>query len=110
MVESVCSLLEQYGATATFFIISNFMEGYETKVDQLLKKGHELGNHCPSEARHDHLPEEEFELALLRTEEACDKLRPCKPALRWFRAPSAAFSTAMETVVAKHGFIHVLSD
>merc|ERR1712032_402839 len=46
MVPHVKALLAEFGAKATFFVISNFVPGHEASLRSLLLDGHELGNHC----------------------------------------------------------------
>jgi len=44
-VKEIQSLLQEYDATATFMIIGKFVDGHEDDLVDLLKAGHEFGNH-----------------------------------------------------------------
>lgn len=122
MVVEVQALLAEFEATATFFLCTNFVPGHEDELLALLRSGNEVANHCPEDRSYASDGEPEFEQALLLAEEVCESLRcPAEPRpdpsdgvagppKRWFRAPHASLSAAMQTVVERHGFAHVLSD
>lgn len=56
-VATVLPLLEQYDATATFFLVGSEMERHPGLAERLLAAGHELGNHTWSHGRNiGHLP------------------------------------------------------
>eukprot|EP00972_Heterocapsa_arctica_P006919 1013065-Heterocapsa_arctica.AAC.1 len=45
MVPEVLALLKEHDALATFMVMGKFVEGNEDDLVQLLREGHELGNH-----------------------------------------------------------------
>lgn len=56
-VTTVLPLLEQYDATATFFLVGREIERHPGLAERLLAAGHELGNHTWSHERNvGHLP------------------------------------------------------
>lgn len=120
MVSEIRALLSEFGATATFFVISSYLSGHEQDVAQLLNDGHEIANHCPEDRSYIYDSKEEFEASLLQAESACDKVRSLareegrsslpEPPLRWFRSPKGQLNETMAAVVAEHGFTHVLTD
>lgn len=50
-VEKILPLLEQYHAKATFFLIGNEIEKNPEEAKELVKAGHQLGNHTYSHQR-----------------------------------------------------------
>ena len=49
MVPDVLQLLEEFGATATFFVCTDYVSGCEDQVRCILESGHELGNHLQAD-------------------------------------------------------------
>ncbi|MCB0393937.1 MAG: polysaccharide deacetylase family protein [Bdellovibrionales bacterium] len=41
----VLSLLEKYEARATFFVVANRLKGHSALIDEILSRGHTIGNH-----------------------------------------------------------------
>ena len=39
---------QDHNAKATFFLCTNYVEGFETEARHLLDDGHEFANHCPA--------------------------------------------------------------
>jgi len=115
MVAEVRQVLREFNATATFFLCTDFVQGHEKSLAQLLQEGHEVANHCPADSSYANDKAEDFEASLLQAEEVCEDLRQRAQVIspgtvRWFRAPHAKISSAMRQVVNRHGFTHVLSD
>lgn len=114
MAEDVRSLLQTYGATATFFICSDYLEGLDDVARAYLQDGHEFANHCPKDREYASLSPADFEAALLSTSRAIEKV-PCpgssqgKPPC-WFRAPQANLTASMMETVKRHGMRHALGD
>ena len=78
--------LQQRGATATFFLVGELLEGQEELVRRMAREGHQIGNHTWSHAR---LPENEPQAIL-------EEIRRCQEALweileeedpAWLRPP-----------------------
>jgi peptidoglycan/xylan/chitin deacetylase (PgdA/CDA1 family) len=114
MVTKVRQLLDKFAAKATFFVISSFIEGHEASVVELLKAGHEIGNHGVEDRPYGWASAEEFEAMLLDSEAVCEKLRReagvTRSQVRWFRAPQAKLTKVMTSVLHKHGFLNVFGD
>lgn len=110
----VLALLAEFHAKATFFIISGYVQGHEDSMHQALREGHELGNHGCTDKPYDGYGERIFGKLLLEAEQVCDELRASAgapaPRVPWFRAPHAKLSGAMERVLQRHGYRHVLGD
>lgn len=50
-VEELLPLLEKYEAKATFFLIGKDIEGHPEEAEQIVKAGHQVGNHTYSHER-----------------------------------------------------------
>jgi len=115
MVSEVQKLLREFNAKATFFLCTDFVDGYEEALVELVQDGHEVANHCPADRSYANDRVEDFEASLLQAENVCDNIRQqanvtAPGAVRWFRAPHAKVSAAMRQVINRHGFSHVLTD
>lgn len=68
----VLDLLEQYNQKATFFLIGDNVRKHPEMVDQILHRGHSIGNHT-----FDHKPAQKVRLShYLNSIEKCDHLLP----------------------------------
>eukprot|EP00401_Gymnodinium_catenatum_P052224 CAMPEP_0117521674 /NCGR_PEP_ID=MMETSP0784-20121206/33808_1 /TAXON_ID=39447 /ORGANISM="" /LENGTH=377 /DNA_ID=CAMNT_0005317711 /DNA_START=60 /DNA_END=1193 /DNA_ORIENTATION=- len=127
MAQEVQALLEEFSAKATFFLCTDFVADHKAALQELLRLGHEVANHCPEDRSYASDSEALFEAALLEAERVCEELRrgAAAPAVepgdagagpnrtvttRWFRAPLASMSNTMRQVINRHGFAHVLAD
>ncbi|CAJ1331694.1 unnamed protein product [Effrenium voratum] len=129
MVPEVKELLGSFDATATFFLCTDTVPGHEEALIDLLRAGSEVANHCCSDQPYGGLPEPDFRVAFHRAENVCEELRararvgpdaePSESAVppeamsqpfRWFRAPHADLSSAMQKVLTEDGFTNVLCD
>lgn len=120
MVSLVQELLKEYGATATFFVCSDYCGGAdrEDEIPSLLAEGHELGNHLQEDRSgyYCYLNETDFAKALEETnrmlEEYVDAHNDGRDGsrIRWFRPPQGRMSPAMKKVLQERGMTSVLGD
>eukprot|EP00927_Polykrikos_kofoidii_P076617 TRINITY_DN73684_c0_g1_i1.p1 TRINITY_DN73684_c0_g1~~TRINITY_DN73684_c0_g1_i1.p1 ORF type:complete len:264 (+),score=43.33 TRINITY_DN73684_c0_g1_i1:23-814(+) len=110
LVPEVQALLRKHGASATFFICSDYLAGVEDQARSLLEDGHELENHCPRDREYASFEPAEFEAALVKTNTALAALSADGKGPRWFRAPQAKFTWSMKECVEKHHLRHALAD
>lgn len=113
---SVGALLAEFDAKATFFLCTDFVDGHEEELSELLVVGHEIANHCPADRSYWGDSEEAFETALLKSEAVCEQVRRSAGVCvrcqcpRWFRAPQGKLSVAMKSVLERHSFTNVYAD
>jgi len=107
-VGEVRQLLKRFGATATFFVMSDFVKGHERELGGLVADGSELQNHAQRDRNYYWDSEADFEAALLESQTVLDSFGP--PSRRWFRAPKGLQSTAMKEVLQRHGYLNVMFD
>ncbi|CAE7248052.1 unnamed protein product [Symbiodinium pilosum] len=109
MITEVRQLLKEHSAKATFFLCSDYVDGFEEDAKGLLADGHEFANHCPSDGvDYYNMQPDEFEAELLKTSRKIQEVSGEVP--RWFRAPQGKYSGTMHGAVSKHGMHHALGD
>jgi peptidoglycan/xylan/chitin deacetylase (PgdA/CDA1 family) len=96
----ILDLLRQYGAKATFFLITDRVPGNEEIVLRTVKEGHELANHSTADERSIFLKSSEFERRLLQAHEVLSQFS----AVRWFRPGSGWYSKKMLSIIRSHGY------
>lgn len=100
---------------ATFFIISsNVTRSKENEffLKELVKSGHQIGNHMNRDQKASGFSENEFEKELLQCEELLKKYDPLfseKP-FKCFRPPSGSFNRKMTRVLEKYNYKNILGD
>mmetsp|Transcript_44051 Transcript_44051/g.104230 ORF Transcript_44051/g.104230 Transcript_44051/m.104230 type:complete len:410 (+) Transcript_44051:115-1344(+) len=107
-VDEVRRILRRYGARATFFVMSDYIQGHERALQALCHDGNELQNHGARDEPYYWESEEDFQHMLLRSQAKLDSFAP--PAARWFRAPKGLMSEGMKAVLAGHGYKNVMFD
>jgi peptidoglycan-N-acetylglucosamine deacetylase len=92
--------LERHQAHATFFLISSRVVGQERLVHDLVRAGHEIGNHLVEDLPSIGLGPSAFEAALLAAHRT---LAPFGP-LVWARPSSGWYSREMIAIMRRHGY------
>lgn len=98
--DEILSVLAEHGARATFFLISDRVEGNESLVSRIVEAGHELGNHMTSDEPSVHLSPAEFEFALLEADSSLSRFAT----LRWTRPGSGWYDATMVSIARAHGY------
>eukprot|EP00929_Paragymnodinium_shiwhaense_P074219 TRINITY_DN37961_c0_g1_i1.p1 TRINITY_DN37961_c0_g1~~TRINITY_DN37961_c0_g1_i1.p1 ORF type:complete len:477 (-),score=91.23 TRINITY_DN37961_c0_g1_i1:46-1476(-) len=113
MMKDVLALLEAHDAKATFMLMGKFAQGNEDDLVQLLREGHELGNHGLVDRQYHRDRAEDF----AKTVEECNgkilalqRQAGVLVGVRWFRAPHGRYSKAMQGVVSEAGLTNVMCD
>jgi peptidoglycan-N-acetylglucosamine deacetylase len=92
--------LELEKARATFFLISDRIQGQEKLVGEIVRRGHELGNHFTTDRPSIGLSAQEFETDLLQAHRILTRYgRP-----RWARPGSGWYSRKMIGILERHGY------
>eukprot|EP00928_Gymnodinium_smaydae_P061763 TRINITY_DN45776_c0_g1_i1.p1 TRINITY_DN45776_c0_g1~~TRINITY_DN45776_c0_g1_i1.p1 ORF type:complete len:355 (+),score=74.39 TRINITY_DN45776_c0_g1_i1:2-1066(+) len=109
----VRGLLRAFGARATFMVIGKFVAGHEAELQELLREGHELGNHGMADRAYHADKAVDFALAV---DECSEKIRALQRAagtaegVRWFRAPHGKFTREMESVLTSRELTNTMCD
>jgi peptidoglycan-N-acetylglucosamine deacetylase len=98
----ILTLLKQYGAHGTFFVMGHKVEENPELVQALLKAGNEVGNHSFSHPRMTEADQASRERELERTSLDLD-LVGCPPASRLFRPPYSAWDDRLKSYMAHTG-------
>ena len=96
----ILDVLERNGARATFFLISDRIEGNESLVEAIVAAGHELGNHMTRDRPSIDLAPGAFARALSQSHEALSVYSTP----RWFRPGSGWHDQRMLDVAEDHGY------
>jgi peptidoglycan/xylan/chitin deacetylase (PgdA/CDA1 family) len=101
------------GAHATFFVIGGQVSGREEVLRDIVRAGHELGNHAMHDEPARSLPEVELEAQILAVQRMIEEAYTADgkeegPAGRYFRPGSGFFTDKMRVLVANMGYRLVL--
>lgn len=109
--EEILKILEANGVHATFFVIGSQVPGRENVMDDIVRQGHELGNHAMHDEPSISLPSgvlysqiEEVDALISTAYRTVGKTRPS----RFFRPGSGVFSQRILEVAAKLSYNTVL--
>lgn len=109
--QQILEVLRAHDAHATFFVIGSQVEGREERLREVIRGGHELGNHAmhdePSRSLSDELLEAEiYEVRGMLASAYADE--EVEPPNAYFRPGSGFFSDRMRRLVDKLGYRLVL--
>jgi peptidoglycan/xylan/chitin deacetylase (PgdA/CDA1 family) len=108
----ITSILADNDAHATFFVIGAQVSGRETILRDLVRAGHELGNHAMRDEASRSLPERTLVEQIHEVEdmirEAYDDVEPGRSPPRYFRPGSGLFSDGMRAMASRLGYRIVL--
>jgi peptidoglycan/xylan/chitin deacetylase (PgdA/CDA1 family) len=97
---AILDLLNEYGAAATFFVITERIPGNEQLLERMIAEGHELGNHMTNEEPSIRLGREGFAKDL----GAADTTLSEFDEIRWVRPGSGWFTANMIDTVESRGY------
>jgi peptidoglycan/xylan/chitin deacetylase (PgdA/CDA1 family) len=97
---SILAELRRYQARATFFLIAERVVGREALVREIVRDGHEVGNHFTRDRPSIRLPPDSFEADLLRARRV---LAPFG-GTGWARPASGWYSPGMVATMRRHGY------
>jgi peptidoglycan-N-acetylglucosamine deacetylase len=100
----ILDVLRDAGASATFFLIGEHLEGEEATVLRILEEGHEVGHHMMTDTPSRELDPELFEERFDQMHERLELLAPT----RLFRPGSGWYDDRMIEVAAARGYRTVL--
>ncbi len=104
--EKILDILEEYGVTATFFIIGVNAENYPDSLDKIIGSGCEIGNHTYSHPQIDKITADELYTEMKKCEDVLYEKTGQKPKL--FRPPQGKIPSNLLNVSEKMGYSVVL--
>ncbi|RHZ73984.1 hypothetical protein CDV55_108470 [Aspergillus turcosus] len=103
----IAATLKAHSAAATFFVIGAQADGREDVLQELVRGGHELGNHAmrdePSRALGDEVLSGQIAEVQARISAVYADAKVEEPKIRWFRPGSGFFSERMRSLVGALG-------
>lgn len=102
--EAILQVLELHGVHATFFMLSNELTGNETVIQELIAKGHELGNHMTTDESSIRLSPTAFETKFLKA----DQTLSAYDNISWFRPGMGWYNSRMLRFIHSHNYQLVL--
>jgi peptidoglycan/xylan/chitin deacetylase (PgdA/CDA1 family) len=96
----ILDLLEQYGARATFFLITTHIPGNEELVVRTVAEGHEIANHLTTDEPSILLDLPEFERRLIEAHSVLSDYSK----VRWFRPGSGWYNADMLSIAHQHDY------
>ncbi|MGD1856759.1 MAG: chitin deacetylase family protein [Leptolyngbyaceae cyanobacterium] len=94
---AILSVLERYGAKATFFMLSDAIATHEATIQELVSSGHELGNHMTADESSLGLTPEDFRTKFIIADRALStygRVRWFRPGMGWYNARILNLATA----------------
>lgn len=104
--KEILEILEEYGITATFFIIGVNAENYPDSLKMIVDSGCEIGNHTYSHTRIDKMSENELENEILKCQEVLYSMTGVRPKL--FRPPQGRVPNSLLSVSERLGYDVIL--
>ncbi len=99
---AILDLLDQYNAKATFFLVGIWVDKYPELVQEIAKRGHEIGNHSDSHAHFTQISDTQIRQELKDCSDKIEALTGTRPTL--FRPPYGDYNSKVITVVRDAGY------
>ncbi|MEM9987863.1 MAG: chitin deacetylase family protein [Bacteroidota bacterium] len=96
----ILEILAQTQSQATFFLITNRVDGAEDLVTEIVRKGHEIGNHLTEDEPSIQLSPEDFEAKLVEAHQTLSKFAP----MTWLRPGSGWYTAEMIAIACQHHY------
>ena len=82
---------------ATFFVITDYLDDSQTILDEILNRGHEIGNHGQKDRRHASLGTADFKSELHQAHQILSE--PSGAIIKWFRPGQGFYNKRMIEVL-----------
>lgn len=104
----VLKVLQKHDTPATFFLIGKHLEKHFPLAEEIVRVGHEIGNHTFSHVPMFRLSDDEMTVEIERTHKLLLELNGDRP--RFLRPPMGLFSSRVLDIVHQHGYKTVVGD
>ena len=104
--KQILDILEEYGVTATFFIIGVNAQNYPDALKMIIDSGCEIGNQTYSHVRIDKMSDDEIETEIQKCEDTLYSLTGQRP--RLFRPPEGRVPDNLLSVTQRKGYDVIL--
>jgi peptidoglycan/xylan/chitin deacetylase (PgdA/CDA1 family) len=102
----ILKILKQYNVKATFFMVGRRMQERPDLVREVLKEGHEVGNHTQNHPRLDTLAPDQMRMELAMCEHTFEQATGGTK-LTLFRPPGMRFTPELFQVISEFGYTTV---
>jgi len=102
----ILKTLDRYDLKATFFVTGKWMEKYPEMTEEILKSGHEIGNHSYSHAHMKELDEEEIEKEIMKADNLLKENFDYRAL--FFRPPFGEYDDRVLNIAEQAGYYTVL--
>lgn len=99
---AILDLLDQYDAKATFFLVGIWVDKYPELVQEIARRGHEIGNHSDSHAHFTQITDSQIRQELKSCSDKIEALTGKRPTL--FRPPYGDYNSKVVTIVREEGY------
>ena len=106
LTERILKILDQYGVTATFFMVGENVINYPDAAKEVILAGHEVGNHTFTHPHIANLNEKAIFDEIGRCEDALEELCEYRPHL--LRTPQGTLTQSLERCLLDDDYILVL--
>ena len=96
----ILDVLETHGVNATFFLLSDSLEGNEDLVRRIVEYGHEIGHHMTEDEVTVSLPAPELAEKFHRAADALESVAP----VTWFRPGSGRYNDQVLALTRERGY------
>lgn len=103
-LQRVLDALDQYGISATFFVPGKVAEIYPDHIQEIVRRGHEIGHHGYAHENFGHLTVEQQREALEKGMESLEKVSGVRPV--GFRAPEGEMTQGTLDLLQEMGFLY----
>jgi peptidoglycan/xylan/chitin deacetylase (PgdA/CDA1 family) len=98
--QKILTILQEFNARATFFLITDHVPGNEAIVERMVLDGHELGNHLTADEPSIALSHQDFECELIKADDVLSNFMD----VHWLRPGSGWYNEAMLETIKKYDY------
>lgn len=104
----ILDTLDKYKVKTTFFLVKFWVENFPNRVEEIHKRGHEIGNHSATHPNMSRLSPEQIAEELNSTGDEITKITKVKPTL--FRPPFGDYNDTLIREAKKNGYYTIQWD
>ena len=98
----ILDILDEYDVKTTFFLVGGWVDKYPDMLKEIVKRGHEIGNHSDTHPHMSQLSEDSIRKELHNMSDKVEKLTGVRPTL--FRPPYGDYNDRVVTVSRQEGY------
>ncbi len=98
----ILDILDEYDVKTTFFLVGGWVDKYPDMLKEIVKRGHEIGNHSDTHPHMSQLSESDIRKELHNMSDKVEKLTGVRPTL--FRPPYGDYNDRVVTVSRQEGY------